>query len=35
MPAVYESDTVRIVRFENPLVIAINGRKGRGIVRKA
>ena len=26
--------TVRIVEFENPLTIAINGRKGEGIVVK-
>ena len=34
LPAVYESDSVRIVEFKNPLTIAINGRKGRGIVGK-
>lgn len=34
LPAVYDSDMVRIVEFEVPLTIAINGRKGKGIVRK-
>ena len=34
LPAVYESESVRIVEFKNPLTIAINGRKGRGIVVK-
>ena len=34
LPAVYDSDAVRIVEFPSPLTIAINGRKGRGIVRK-
>ena len=34
MPAVYESDAVRIVEFADPLTIAINGRKGEGIVVK-
>ncbi len=34
LPAVYESDAVRIVEFASPLTIAINGRKGRGIVKK-
>ena len=33
-PAEYESDFVRIVRFENPLTIGINGRKGTGVVVK-
>ncbi|MCH5229785.1 MAG: phosphoenolpyruvate synthase [Muribaculaceae bacterium] len=34
MPAEYESDLIRVVRFPSPLTIAINGRKGRGIVKK-
>lgn len=34
LPAAYESDAVRIVEFEKPLTIAINGRKGKGIVFK-
>ncbi|MCM1291295.1 MAG: phosphoenolpyruvate synthase [Prevotella sp.] len=33
-PAVYESDAVRIVEFQDPLMIAINGRKSAGIVAK-
>ena len=33
-PAVYESDRVRIVEFPEPLMIAINGRKSKGIVKK-
>lgn len=32
MPAVYESDAVRIVEFPEPLTIAINGMKSKGIV---
>lgn len=34
MPAEYESDFLRIVRFDSPLVIGINGRKGVGVVVK-
>lgn len=34
LPAVYESDFVRIVKFDNPLEIGINGRKGVGVVVK-
>lgn len=34
MPAVYDSDAIRIVKFDTPLTIAINGRKGHGIVVK-
>lgn len=34
LPAEYESDRVRIVAFDTPLSIAINGTKRRGIVRK-
>lgn len=33
-PAVYESENLRIVRFAEPLPIAINGRKGIGVVQK-
>lgn len=33
-PAVYESDAVRIVEVSDPLSIAINGRKSKGIVAK-
>ncbi len=34
LPAVYESEDVRVVKFENPLVIGINGMKGVGVVAK-
>lgn len=34
-PAIYESERVRVVRFEQPLAIAINGKKGLGTVMKA
>ena len=34
LPAVRETDTLRIVEFPSPLTIAINGRKSRGIVKK-
>ena len=34
MPAVYETETVRIVKFDRPLSIGINGRKGVGVVIK-
>ncbi len=34
LPAAYESDDVRIVRFERPLLIGINGMKGVGVVAK-
>ena len=33
MPAEYESDAVRVVRFPAPLLIGINGKKGIGVVR--
>ena len=33
-PTVYESDTIRIVEVPEPLTIAINGRKSKGIVVK-
>ncbi|MDE6654256.1 MAG: phosphoenolpyruvate synthase, partial [Muribaculaceae bacterium] len=35
MPAVYESERVRIVKFPKPLNIAINGKKGIGVVAEA
>ena len=34
LPAVAETEAVRIVKFDNPLTIAINGRKSRGIVAR-
>lgn len=34
LPAVYEDERIRMVRFDEPLTIAINGRKSKGIVRK-
>lgn len=34
LPASYESDALRVVEFDSPLTIAINGRKGHGIVMK-
>ena len=34
LPAEYETDKIRVIRFEEPLTIAINGRKSKGIVRK-
>lgn len=33
-PATYESEFIRIVHFDNPLTISINGRSGLGIVVK-
>lgn len=33
-PAVYETHNIRHVRFENPLVVKINGRKKMGVVMK-
>jgi CheY-like chemotaxis protein len=33
-PAVYETDTVRVVHFDSPLPISINGRKGHGVVAR-
>ncbi|MDE5686944.1 MAG: PEP/pyruvate-binding domain-containing protein, partial [Paramuribaculum sp.] len=32
--AVYESETIRIVEFESPLAIGIDGRKGHGVVAR-
>ena len=34
MEAVYESDAVRVVRFDSPLTIGLNGVKGVGVVLK-
>ncbi len=34
LPAVYESDSIRVIRFKSPLSIGINGRKGVGVVLK-
>ena len=34
LPAVYESASLRIVEFEKPVLIEINGRKGKGLVTK-
>lgn len=34
LPAVYESEALRIVRFGTPLTIAINGRRSMGVVFK-
>ena len=34
LPAKYESEAIRIIEFPSPLTIAINGRKGKGIVKR-
>lgn len=34
LPAVYEDDRLRVIRFDSPLSVAINGRKSKGIVAK-
>ena len=34
LPAVYESEALRIVKFDAPVLIEINGRKGKGLVTK-
>ncbi len=34
LPAVHESDLVRMIRFDSPLAIGINGLKGTGVVVK-
>lgn len=34
LPSVYESDFIRIVKFNEPLTIGINGMKGVGVVAK-
>lgn len=33
IPALYETEAVRVVRFPTPLLIGINGKKGIGVVR--
>ena len=33
-PAVYESEFLRIVTFDQPLTIGVNGLKGTGVVVK-
>ena len=35
LPADSESERVKVVRFDEPLMIAINGRKSKGIVEKS
>ncbi len=35
LPAEYESERVRIVKFPRPLDIAINGKKGIGVVAES
>lgn len=32
MPAEYDDGFIRVVRFDNPLIIAVNGRRGIGII---
>ena len=34
MPAEYESESLRLVHFDQPLTIAINGRKSKGVVKQ-
>jgi hypothetical protein len=34
MPVVEESENVKVVAFDESLVVAINGRKGIGVVLK-
>ena len=34
LPSVYESESLRIVKFDAPVLIEINGRKGKGLVTK-
>lgn len=34
LPAVKETEFMRVVRFEHPLIIAINGMKSKGVVMK-
>ena len=35
LPADRESERVKVIRFPEPLMIAINGRKSKGIVGKS
>ena len=34
-PAEYESEYIRHIRFENPIIMKVDGRKNRGVVLKA
>ncbi len=34
IPAVYETDSVRVVAFDTPLAIGIDGKKGQGVVAR-
>ncbi|MDE6402771.1 MAG: phosphoenolpyruvate synthase, partial [Muribaculaceae bacterium] len=34
LPADFETDYIRVVKFDSPLSIGINGRKGVGVVKK-
>ena len=34
MPAVYEDEQIRHIRFEHPLEIMIDGRKHKGVIMK-
>lgn len=34
MPAEEETEFIRVVRFDEPLTIAINGMKSKGVVMK-
>ncbi len=34
LPAVYENERIRIIKFDKPLAISINGKKGIGVVAK-
>lgn len=34
LPSAYEDDRIRVIRFDTPLSVAINGRKSKGIVAK-
>jgi hypothetical protein len=33
-PAIYESEYVRHVRFDKPIIMKVDGRKNRGVVMK-
>jgi len=33
-PAIYETNSVRYIRLENPIEVILNGRKGKGIILK-
>ena len=34
LPATYESDFLRLVHFDQPLTVKMDGRKSRGVVLK-